>query len=288
MRIGTVPDDLARHYPGRYHYGRLPDDVVPGGILHRMLVRLVVAPDFTGRGRRVAMVASRLVTPPPGYRRWRGSLLRWGVRSFGGGILDIGPGTAPDRLVVLRALGFRHLLGIDPFIPDDLTVQGVHVRRQRIEAVRGRFDLVMFHHSFEHVPDPRATLAAAVERLRPGGRIVIRLPVMGSALWDRYGVDWWELDPPRHLFLFTPWSLERLAADLGLRLESVVQETTAKEFIGSEQYRRDLAMFEAGSWFVDPASSAFSTAELAAFDEDARRANEAGRAGRACFLFSRP
>jgi SAM-dependent methyltransferase len=287
LRIAIVPGDLGRHYPERYHYGRLPDDVVPGSALTRWLVGLVVTPDFTGRGRRLARLARRLVVPPPGYRRWKGSLLRWGVRSLAGGVLDVGPGPAPDRLVVLHALGFRNLLGIDPFIAADLTVHGVRVRKQRIEEVSGRFDLVMFHHSFEHLPDPPASLRAAVALLRPGGRIVIRLPVMGSALWDRFGVDWWELDAPRHLFLFSRAGLLGLAESEGLRLVKVTEETSAKEFVGSEQYRRNLSMFEPGSWFVDPAASGFRSDEHAAFAEDARRANEAARAGRACFLFTK-
>ena len=40
---------------------------------------------------------------------------------------------------------------------------------------------------------------------------------MGTWFWDSYGVDWWELDAPRHLFVHTPASIERLAAEAGLR-----------------------------------------------------------------------
>ena len=287
LRIEAVPSDLGRHYPPAYHYSRLPEDMVPGSRIDRSLVRLAVTPDVTGHGRTVARLARRVAPVPPGYRRWRTTIRRWGVRSFDGGVLDVGAGTEPARLVVLRALGFRNLLGIDPFVEHDVEVAGVRVRKARLDEVRGPFDLVMFHHSLEHVPDPQEALAAAVRLLRPRGRVLVRLPVMGSALWDRYGVNWWELDAPRHLYLLTPAALVSIAAAVGLRLVESAGETTAKEFIGSAQYERDLAMFEAGSWFVDPDRCALAAQTIRGFEAAATRANDEGRAGRRRFLFER-
>ncbi|HEY0442743.1 MAG TPA: methyltransferase domain-containing protein, partial [Candidatus Limnocylindrales bacterium] len=152
--IDDVPTDLGRHYPARYHYERLPEDMLPGGALHRALVGLAVRPHFSGTGHLAARVARRLVVPPAGFRRWRGSFQRWGVRSLRGGVLDVGCGPIPNRLIALRALGFTNLLGVDPFIEHDVVVEGVAVRKQRIEDIDGRFDVVWFHHSLEHVVDP--------------------------------------------------------------------------------------------------------------------------------------
>jgi SAM-dependent methyltransferase len=285
IRIADIPSDLKRHYPAQYHYERLDQDMLPGTELRRRLVRIGVRPDFAGSGRWAARIARRLVPPPVGYRRWRGSFVRWGVGSGDGGVLDVGCGPIPNRLIALRALGFNHLLGIDPFIERDVTVEGVPVRKMSIDRIHSRFDLVWFHHSLEHVPDPAAALQAAARLLRPDGQLVVRTPVIGTALWDRYGTDWWELDPPRHLFVFSAPALEAMAAAAGLELVETVQETHPKEFIGSEQYRRDLAMFEPGSWFADEARSWVGEAELTRFADDARHANEAGQAGRACFRF---
>lgn len=285
IRIAEIPGDLDRHYPARYHYERLAEDMLPGSDLQRGLIGIGVRPDFTGTGRWAARVARRIVPPPAGYRRWRKSFVRWGVRSFDGGVLDVGCGPIPNRLIALRALGFDRLLGIDPYIDHDGVVEGVPVRRIGIERVHTRFDLIWFHHSLEHVPDPAAALRAAARLLRPGGRVVVRTPVIGTALWQRYGTDWWELDAPRHLVVLSAPALEGMAAAAGLELEETVQETHPKEFIGSEQYRRNLAMFEPGSWFVDESNSWVTAADLARFSDEARRANEAGQAGRACFRF---
>lgn len=75
-----------------------------------------------------------------------------------------------------------------------------------------KFDLVILFQVLEHMDDPLPVLRACVSRLKPGGKIVIGVPNFGS-LQSRYArSDWFHLDVPRHLFHFTPESLQ-----LGLR-----------------------------------------------------------------------
>jgi hypothetical protein len=131
-------------------------------------------------------------------------------------------------------------------------------------------------------------MARAAALLRPGGSLLIRTPVMGSGLWERYGVDWIELDPPRHLFVLPAAAIRRLAERHGLVAGPVVPDSSAWELVGSEQYRRDVAMLEPGSWFVDPAGSGWSDEEIARLADEARRLNAEGGAGRAGFWFHRP
>jgi SAM-dependent methyltransferase len=71
------------------------------------------------------------------------------------------------------------------------------------------FDLVTLVHVVEHLPDPRATLEAAVRLLRPGGTLVLVTPNFGSLDSRLHRDDWFPLDPPRHLFLFSPASIRR-------------------------------------------------------------------------------
>jgi len=289
LRIATVPADLGRHYPPRYHYGTLPRDLLPDPRWkRRVLTRLLVAPRVLQRGERGARWAARKISPPKGLAEWLPVFATWGLRSFDGGVLDVGCGPIPGRLVALRAVGFTHLLGLEPFMHGDREVHGVRVRRSRIDEVRGRFDVVMFHHSLEHVPDPATDLATAARLLRRGGHLVVRTPVMGTDLWRRFGPHWWELDPPRHLFVFSRPGLEAIATRAGLELEAVVQETGYSEYIGSTQYERNIGMYEEGSWFVDRASSTISEEEVARFRELAAAANRDSEAGRALLRFRRP
>lgn len=110
----------------------------------------------------------------------------------------------------------------------------------------GQFDLIMLHHALEHVVNPAETLQQAGKILRTGGQLLIRVPVAGAA-WKRYGANWIQLDPPRHIFLPTVKSMEVLAARAGLRFGQVVFDSTEFQFWGSEQYLRDIPLRDARS-----------------------------------------
>src|SRR6202044_715323 len=70
-------------------------------------------------------------------------------------ILDVGSGTGFISYC-LRQIGFRNISAIDLFVGKDLHYgNGLEIRRTDIfEFARStgeRFDLIMFHHSFEHM-----------------------------------------------------------------------------------------------------------------------------------------
>jgi ubiquinone/menaquinone biosynthesis C-methylase UbiE len=73
------------------------------------------------------------------------------------------------------------------------------------------FDAVTLSHVIEHVPDPVALLQEVRRILKPGARTVITTPNNGSLGHLKFGQYWFGLDPPRHLFLFSPNSLNELA-----------------------------------------------------------------------------
>jgi SAM-dependent methyltransferase len=69
-----------------------------------------------------------------------------------------------------------------------------------------QFDVVTFWSALEHVHDPMSYLAEARRLLKPEGSVVILIPNFSSPT-VRY--LHWGLDPPRHLYHFTPDSLRR-------------------------------------------------------------------------------
>jgi SAM-dependent methyltransferase len=77
------------------------------------------------------------------------------------------------------------------------------------------FDLVSLLHVLEHVPDPRATLAAAHRALAPGGTLLLALPNTDCAEARLFGRSWYPLDLPRHYWGFTPRTLVRLVEECG-------------------------------------------------------------------------
>ena len=84
----------------------------------------------------------------------------------------------------------------------------------------GRFDVITFWHVLEHLPGPERVLARVRELLRPGGLAVISLPNLESLQARMFRQDWYPFDDvPRHLYHFSPRSLEILLAGAGLRPE---------------------------------------------------------------------
>lgn len=83
------------------------------------------------------------------------------------------------------------------------------------------FDAVIMWHVLEHLPHPEKTLAEIRRILRPGGRLILAVPNFGSLQSRRTGNHWFHLDLPRHLYHFTPETLQRLLACNEFHYESV-------------------------------------------------------------------
>lgn len=216
--------------------------------------------------------------------------LRW-LRRLGVGrdaaILDVGCG-AGELLRELQRDGCRRLAGIDPYLAGDLALgDGLVVRRLGLDAVAESYDLVMLHHVLEHLPHQRRVLAQLRRVVKPGGSLLVRIPVADSLAWRRYGVDWVQLDAPRHLVLHTRRSLAQLAAAAGFSLLGSEDDGTAFQFWGSEQYRRGIPLRDPRSHATDPRRSPFTSEELAGFAREAAQANRDGVSDQAVFYFRR-
>ena len=133
-----------------------------------------------------------------------------------GRVLDVGAGDG-SLLHALRARG-RDVLGLERRADPNA---GVPLRDARIADQPGGWAAIVLWHALEHLPEPAAALAAAAERLAPGGVLVIAMPNWGSVQARAFGADWLALDLPRHLVhLPRGVLLDRLAA-LGLTVERV-------------------------------------------------------------------
>jgi 2-polyprenyl-3-methyl-5-hydroxy-6-metoxy-1,4-benzoquinol methylase len=136
----------------------------------------------------------------------------------GATLLDVGCGNG-DFLSKVQPLGWR-ATGLE-FDPQACAV-GL---RRGLDIVHGAvpgsglredsFDAVTMHHVIEHVHDPRAVLEEVFRLLKVGGRIVVTTPNWCSYGSNLYGRYWRGLEPPRHLVLFTPDTLLKLAVNIG-------------------------------------------------------------------------
>jgi SAM-dependent methyltransferase len=198
-------------------------------------------------------------------------------------VLDVGCG-AGNLLRNLRSAGMTEVMGVDPFIEQDIAVDGrCLVRKSHLEDVAGTFDLVMFNHSFEHMPDQAATLKCAHRLIAPGGHCLVRIPLVSSHAWQKYGVDWVQLDAPRHFYLHSADSLKLMAGRIGFDCVAVVYDSTAFQFWGSEQYVKDIPLKDPRSFSVDPDNSLFSAADIARFAEQSVQLNATRQGDQAAF-----
>lgn len=197
-------------------------------------------------------------------------------------VLDVGCGNG-RVLAKMSRLGFTSLTGIDPFLPEaEIVIGGAVLRRVDLLSVHDEFDFIMFQHTLEHMPRHHATLEHAAKLLSPNGRILVRIPLAGSTAWDRYGVDWAQLDAPRHVMLHTPASMRRLAEQVGLVVRSVRFDSTSFQFSASELYKRGRPLVNGLG--VRQLRDEFGVGQLLRWEVEARRANRNARGDQAAFV----
>lgn len=280
LQIAEIPADLAKYYPSEGYYSYKPpkEKHDPAWLLRLRLERTrYFLGEFSVVGAALGLVSKR-----PEHFDW----LR-GRASLDSRIVDVGCG-AGGLLLKLQREGFRSLLGADPFIRADIDYgNGVRILKRGLEDLDGRFDFVMLHHSFEHMPDPAAALRALSLRVAPGGTLLLRIPVSDCYARRKYGLDWMAWDAPRHLYLHTVKSMELLAAGAGMEISSIVYDSSGQQFSSSELYIRGVPYVEHGRYRPDRGKDAhpdaFSQEEWDGFQKQAAELNRRREGDTACF-----
>jgi 2-polyprenyl-3-methyl-5-hydroxy-6-metoxy-1,4-benzoquinol methylase len=280
MQLVDIPADLGKYYPnkGYYSFNRGSHISAKPDTLRKLKAAYLIYGKHRLAGRLLSIGYQQ-----PEYYSW---IRNAGVR-YTDAILDVGTGNG-SLLLDLCRIGFTNLSGIDPFIEKDIDYGAIQVHKKDIFSISGQFDFIMLHHAFEHMDEPLKVLQQLFTLLKPGKLLLIRTPVMGGYGWKHYGVNWMDLDAPRHLYIHSLKSMQLLAVAAGFELKQTVFDGNYMSLIGSDQYARDIAVPDKGSYMVDKKDSVYSREDIERFKSINRQNDLDGQSDQAAFYLFKP
>jgi 2-polyprenyl-3-methyl-5-hydroxy-6-metoxy-1,4-benzoquinol methylase len=141
-----------------------------------------------------------------------------------GSLLDIGCGTGAF-LHTMKSAGWQ-VRGLEPDAgarakAAELYGLSVAPVDQLFSLPSGSFDVITMWHVLEHVHELKAYIDQCKKLLVPGGTLVIAVPNYTSADASHYGPYWAAYDVPRHLYHFSPKSMQHLLTQGGFTLQAM-------------------------------------------------------------------
>ncbi|MDF2156265.1 class I SAM-dependent methyltransferase [Algoriphagus sp. CAU 1675] len=266
LQLKNIPEDLSPYYSDSVYYSFSP--LVKSSLFRKVLKRI----------RLRAFFWFRLEFMAPVYGYW----LKKIHPGFQAQIADVGCGNG-QLLYELHASGYNNLFGFDPFLAKSFDPEkGLVLKKGSIKDSDRTFDLIMMHHSFEHMEFPEQVLSDCFDRLRPGGKLLIRTPVADAAIWKEKRALWVQLDAPRHLVIPTIKGFRTLAEQQGFRLLEVEFDSDEFQFWGTQLY-------ESGQKLDRQLIPQYIDQKLMAlYKEKALLFNREGQGDQVCFYLQKP
>ncbi len=205
-------------------------------------------------------------------------------------IIDIGCGSG-SLLKKLHQFGYSNVLGLDPNINNDIYYEGEKlVIKAKIEDyVKGQedlYDLIMLHHSFEHIPNPEEVLESIKKLSHKDTVYLIRIPLANSYAFKKYKENWAQLDAPRHLFLYSEKGIRMILEKHNFEILDIIYDSEEFQFWCSEQYLQNISLqHDERSYVVNKSKSLFSEQDILNFRDKATKLNKEKKGDQAAFIF---
>lgn len=130
--------------------------------------------------------------------------------------LDIGCGRGLILYYLKKYFAFTTVLGTQiskpaaEFARNKLKLTIYEQDLLTIDFAEQKFDIISLLHVLEHVDQPEAYLEKIYQLLNPGGILMLEVPNFQAWTKNFTSQYWLSLDPPYHLYFFTPDTLTRL------------------------------------------------------------------------------
>lgn len=215
-----------------FHYARCPDCG---------FISLANVPENMGQyystGYHMLPASEAAIEHGAEHERYKIELVLRFIKS--GALLEIGPSWGAFCLLAKRA-GFEvEAIEMDriccDFINSKLGIKAINRTDERaaFDEVK-RADAIALWHVIEHLRDPWALIARAVEQLNPNGILVIAAPNPDAFQFGIFGSRWTHVDAPRHVHLLPISLLRRKLTALGL--EELLTTTTDRGSLGWNEF----------------------------------------------------
>ena len=195
-------------------------------------------------------------------------------------ILDVGCGDG-KFLNYFKNGGFKDLTGIDLFIDKENIGHDLNLIQTSLEEFNPskKYDLIISNHAFEHMDNQLINLKCFENLVKEDGLILLRIPVKSKYVWENYGVNWYQIDAPRHLFLHTIESFKILCDKTNLVIEDIIFDSSYLMFTNSVKYENNISMRDK-EW----RDYQFSTQDLDFFKKKIINLNREKNADQAIFI----
>lgn len=159
-----------------------------------------------------------------------------------GNLLDVGAGTGAFSKTMQDA-GWK-VTGLEP----DETARKNAFEKNGLNLLSpnnlydlkaSSLDVITMWHVLEHVHDLHGYLEKYYEILKPDGKLIIAVPNYSSYDASFYKAQWAAYDVPRHLYHFSPASMEALAKTKGFQIITIKPMWFDSFYVSmlSEQYK---------------------------------------------------
>jgi SAM-dependent methyltransferase len=281
MQLQDVPANLGKYYPNEDYYSFK----LNLSIRKKADTLRKIKTDYLLFGKNALLGALLSI----GYKM--PEQLQW-MKDLGAkyddAILDIGTGNG-SLLARLFQVGFTNLTGIDPFINESHDYGCIKILKKDIYEITEKYDVVMMHHSLEHMFEPQKVLAQAMKIIKPGGSLMIRIPIMGNYGWQKYGIFWCGIDAPRHIFIPSAKQIGALAKEAGFVIAKFYYDSSDYLIWSSEQYKTGMPLHDPKShMFNKDGSSMFSKEDIKRFRAIMKIENEKGNGDTAVICLRKP